>query len=631
MAAAGERSLSRFVPRWAHGFTARVVAAGMVSLLLVTGLVVVQARDNATSQQRRQASAKASAAARALDQLFTEWRSELLLAANNRVLAEWYSQPSLRDQNRADVNALLVSLNRLYPDLIDEACFIDRGGREEARQVLGRAARVPELSPNESGNPFFAPTFALPVGAVLQHDPYISPDSGRWVIANSTPIEVGGKQVALLHFEASLQGVRTRLARIVGGSEVRVVDDHGRVVIDTGAPQPIGHAQFATIAATKAPHGVSAGVGVTRTANNKNHWTVEVTVPHASPFSRGDVMRLTFVLLLAVVGLFIAARRLSRQLTRPVASMTIAADRIAEGDLTQRVPTSDDEVGMMARALNHVADRLDGAIGEIAHETETLAAAAEELNAVSGTMAETAERSSNTASQMTQEALAVREALVHLGESATSMSTSMHAILEHSGDATAVAHGASAAAAEATDAVHRLGSSSEEIGAVVKLIESIADQTNLLALNATIEAARAGDAGKGFAVVATEVKDLAQHTGAATADISAKMDAIRADAAAVTASIEEIGHVIARVQAAQDAIAAAASEQSQATSAVAQNIDEARTVADAIERNVGLVVEAAHDAARGADQNRDTSAELASMAGRLSSLTGRFRHSRGRV
>ena len=78
-------------------------------------------------------------------------------------------------------------------------------------------------------------------------------------------------------------------------------------------------------------------------------------------------------------------------------------------------------------------------------------------------------------------------------------------------------------AAESVDAataagrtLEELGTSSAQIGDVVRVITGIAEQTNLLALNATIEAARAGEAGKGFAVVAGEVKELAQETARAT-------------------------------------------------------------------------------------------------------------------
>lgn len=60
----------------------------------------------------------------------------------------------------------------------------------------------------------------------------------------------------------------------------------------------------------------------------------------------------------------------------------------------------------------------------------------------------------------------------------------------------------------------------KQIETILKNVEDISDKTNILALNAAVEAARAGEAGKGFKVVAGEVRNLADESGKATAEVS---------------------------------------------------------------------------------------------------------------
>ncbi len=74
-----------------------------------------------------------------------------------------------------------------------------------------------------------------------------------------------------------------------------------------------------------------------------------------------------------------------------------------------------------------------------------------------------------------------------------------------------------------------ISTSSNRVGEIITLIESLAFQTNILALNAAVEAARAGDQGRGFAVVASEVRSLAQRSAAAAKDIRQVIGASQED------------------------------------------------------------------------------------------------------
>lgn len=81
------------------------------------------------------------------------------------------------------------------------------------------------------------------------------------------------------------------------------------------------------------------------------------------------------------------------------------------------------------------------------------------------------------------------------------------------------------------EVIERLGKRSEEISAILTVIDEVGDQTNLLALNAAIIAAQAGEHGKGFAVVADEIRDLSERTGNSTKEIENQIKALQEEAA----------------------------------------------------------------------------------------------------
>ncbi|MBN1486524.1 MAG: HAMP domain-containing protein [Anaerolineae bacterium] len=66
-----------------------------------------------------------------------------------------------------------------------------------------------------------------------------------------------------------------------------------------------------------------------------------------------------------------------------------------------------------------------------------------------------------------------------------------------------------------------LSDQTQQIGEITATVNDIASQSNMLALNASVEAARAGEHGKGFAVVAMEVRNLAEQSKQATAQVRA--------------------------------------------------------------------------------------------------------------
>ncbi len=318
---------------------------------------------------------------------------------------------------------------------------------------------------------------------------------------------------------------------------------------------------------------------------------------------------------------------LARSVARPLRRAAAVLDDVANGDLRGHVDaTGEDEIGQIARHLNKTLDRLRSALGAIAQSSAALSVASGSLTQAALTMGQSTDVASDQAGVASTAADQVAGHVSGVATGAEQMGSSIGEIARNATDAAQIAASAVDLARSANTAMGKLGESSTEIGSVIKVITSIAEQTNLLALNATIEAARAGEAGKGFAVVATEVKDLAQETAKATADIASRVDTIQADTLEAVSAIEAITDVIARINDTQSTIASAVEEQTATSGEISRSVGEVAARATDIAEAIGGVADATAGAKSAAAATREAADQLATMAADLSGLVGQFRY-----
>lgn len=277
------------------------------------------------------------------------------------------------------------------------------------------------------------------------------------------------------------------------------------------------------------------------------------------------------------------------------------------------------DITEQTRMRNVLKETMEG----VAATSHSLGAASEELTATSSKMTGAAEETSVQANVVSAASEQVSKNVQTVAVGTEEMSASIREIAVNASEAAKIANHAVGVAKSTNDIVTKLGTSSSEIGKVIKVINSIAEQTNLLALNATIEAARAGEAGKGFAVVANEVKELAKETARATEEIGQKISAIQEDTNGAIKAIAEIGDIINKVNDISNSIASAVEEQTATTNEMSRNVAEAARGSNEIAENIASVAQGAQETTEGAKSSKIAAEQLSSMAIRLQNLVDR--------
>lgn len=392
--------------------------------------------------------------------------------------------------------------------------------------------------------------------------------------------------------------------------------------------------------------------------NGKTQWTLHLTVDNSEfygPIVEG-AGKLTVLVILFGVILLKAVNRVIKRILDPIKIITDEASKLEAGDLNIHIDIqSDDELGQLSQAFNHISATMNNYVEDISQQLSQMAdnnmdiaitqdyigdfipiqvsieeiaqslndtlhqivLAADEVSASSENVSSGAKILSDGAAEQASAIDQLASSIENLSQDVAENARDAQATNAIVSDVSKYIEKSNQEMDLLVHAMSDISHSSGEIEKIVRTIEEIAEQTNLLSLNASIEAARAGDAGRGFAVVADEIRELAAKSAEAVnqtaALIASSQKAVEngigiADntAKSLTAVVQGSEEILGSM----DKISIASQNQKSVLKQLTEHVD---LISSVVQSNSSFAQESA-----------ETSEELSGQSKRLHDLVNRF-------
>jgi len=296
-------------------------------------------------------------------------------------------------------------------------------------------------------------------------------------------------------------------------------------------------------------------------------------------------------LLLSIASITMLSLWIAARLRQPMFAAVTAAESLARGDLTVKIPIEgNEETRQLLQSLTNVRDGLARIVQEVKSNAHQVATASAQM----------AQGNQDLSSRTEEQASAIEQTSASMAQ----LGSAVRQNADNAQQANQLVRGASTVAmkggtvvGQVVQTMQDINQSSQRISDIIGVIDGIAFQTNILALNAAVEAARAGEQGRGFAVVASEVRSLAGRSAAAAKEIKtlieASVERVEQGSALVGLAGQTMHEVVESVKRASEIVGAISLASTEQSTGVREASQAVTRMDQTTQQNAALVEESA--------------------------------------